>query len=54
MDDAVTEGQEGGKPRGSETLQSGVEAVVMIMMFGELLVVAQLPGRAEGDAGLTL
>lgn len=54
MDDAVAEGQEGGEPRGSETLQSGVEAVVIVMMFGELLVVAQFPGGAEGDAGLTL
>lgn len=54
MDDAVAEGQEGGEPRGSETLQSGVEAVVMVMMFGKLVVMAQLPGRAEGDAGRTL
>ena len=54
MDNAVAEGQKGGEPRGSETLQSGVEAVVMVMMLGELLVLAQLPRRAEGDAGLTL
>ena len=54
MDDAVAEGQESGKPHGSETLQAGVEAVVMVTMLGELLVVTDLSGGAEGDAGLTL
>ena len=52
MDDAVTEGQEGGEPHGSETLQGGIEAVVMVLR--ELLVVTELSGGAEGDVGLTL
>ena len=54
MDDAVAEGKQGGEPDGPETLQGGVEAVVMVMMLGELLVVTELLRRAKTDAGLTL